>query len=345
MPTTKKTPAKASTKKPAKTAQSKAKKPTTKAPAKKRSSKPSAKVAVITRTKERLILLKRAIESVLNQHFDDWLHVIVNDGGDARPVDELVAKYQKRYGDRVLVIHNKTSKGMEAASNVGVKACTSEFIVIHDDDDAWHEEFLKETVTAFEELNLPNVGAVVTHSLSVNETIEGDSITEHSREPFNDWVEHVTLWRMAAGNFFPPISLLIHRKAFDEVGGSFREDLPVQGDWEFNLRLLESYDIAVIPKLLAYYHHRIHDKTGNDVYANTINCKWHQHRFYNAMIKNELLRKDIARGTTGIGFLINMAPSMETIHWRAEQAANFLKKARSPFKPLIRLKNWLAGKP
>ena len=48
-------------------------------------------VAVITRTKDRPILLRRAIESVLRQSFGEWVHVIINDGGNPSTVDFLVA--------------------------------------------------------------------------------------------------------------------------------------------------------------------------------------------------------------------------------------------------------------
>ena len=47
------------------------------------------KVAIITRTKNRCLLLRRAIESVLAQSFADWTHVIVNDGGNRYEVDLL----------------------------------------------------------------------------------------------------------------------------------------------------------------------------------------------------------------------------------------------------------------
>ena len=57
--------------------------------------KPRAKVAVITRTKDRSEFLKRAINSVLSQTFEDWLHVIVNDGGNSKTVDFLVQSEAK----------------------------------------------------------------------------------------------------------------------------------------------------------------------------------------------------------------------------------------------------------
>ena len=42
------------------------------------------KVAVITRTKDRPIFLKRALLSVSSQTFSDYIHVVVNDGGTKR---------------------------------------------------------------------------------------------------------------------------------------------------------------------------------------------------------------------------------------------------------------------
>ena len=75
--------------------------------------KPRAKVAIVTRTKNRPIFLKRAIESVLSQTLEDWLHVIVNDGGDPATVDFLVRCEDNAYNRRVLVIHHMESQGMQ----------------------------------------------------------------------------------------------------------------------------------------------------------------------------------------------------------------------------------------
>src|SRR5579872_6127308 len=96
------------------------------------------KVAVLTRTKNRPLLLRRALDSVLAQTFTEWQHVIVNDGGDRGEVDALVEHVGKRYGDRVKVVHHERSQGMGAAGNAALRASTSEYVVFHDDDDSWH---------------------------------------------------------------------------------------------------------------------------------------------------------------------------------------------------------------
>ncbi len=270
------------------------------------------KVAIVTRTKNRKILLRRAFESVLGQTYQDWQLVIVNDGGGREHVEPLVEKYRDALAGRVVVLHHETSKGMEAASNAGIRASDSDYVVIHDDDDSWHPDFLAETVGYMEDDTLPrtNLGGVITHSLLIKEVIEGDRVIKKSEEPFNAWMKSVTLYRMAAQNSFPPISFLFKRSALDEVG-YFREDLPVLGDWDFHLRFITRYDIGLIDKLLAYYHHRVSLMNGE--YSNTVIGGNDKHMYYDAAIRNDILRKELASGKLGLGLLINISRSFEDL--------------------------------
>ncbi|WP_368859267.1 glycosyltransferase family A protein, partial [Xenorhabdus bovienii] len=61
-------------------------------------------VGIVTRTKNRAVLLRRALESVKDQTYPHWQLVIVNDGGQPEPVDALVNSV---FGNdkRVSVIH------------------------------------------------------------------------------------------------------------------------------------------------------------------------------------------------------------------------------------------------
>ena len=74
---------------------------------------PSGRVAIITRTKDRPFLLPRAIDSVLKQTQGDWIHVIVNDGGDAKQLTQLLDPLVSKYKGRILVINSETSQGMQ----------------------------------------------------------------------------------------------------------------------------------------------------------------------------------------------------------------------------------------
>jgi len=261
----------------------------------------SPAVSIVTRTKDRPLFLKRAAESVRGQRFTDWEWIVVNDAGAREPVDQIAASAR--------VIHRERSTGMEAASNAGLREARGEFVVIHDDDDTWYPEFLDECVGFLRENSaLAGLGGVITHSERVVERVDGERIFEHARDAFNTWLDGVTLFRLAGHNLFPPISFVYKRSILDEIG-YYREDLPVLGDWEFNLRFVAKYEIAVIAKPLACYHHRL---TGAG--ANSVVGSLDKHRYFDARIRNELLRGELATGAPGLGTLVGAAHGFEELY-------------------------------
>lgn len=282
-------------------------------------------IAVVTRTKDRPLLLARAIESVLAQSHQNWVHAIVNDGGAEAPVEELVERYLPRYGERLIVIHNGASRGMEAASNIGLRATDSYCCVIHDDDDAWHPEFLAEAIRALESRTSPNYRGVVCWSDMVSERIDGDTVSETQRVGFNSWLRDVSLWRMLYLNSFPPISFLFERAALAEIG-LFDESLPVLGDWEFNLRFLKRFDIAVLPKTLAYYH--IREAGAPAAFVNTITGSSGHHMTQRTLLINHLVRKELDTGKLGLGTLINLATDLHELREQTRQKPNQLGQGK-----------------
>jgi len=293
------------------------------------------KVAVITRTKDRKILVQRAIKSVLGQTFGNWIMVIVNDGGNKEEINELAAKYGDKFGDRLLIVHNKKSLGMEAASNIGIKSSDSEYVVIHDDDDSWHPLFLQKCVQFLDSNPYPSVAGVITYTIRVIERLENGKLITEREEPFNLWLKSVNIFRMASNNVFPPISFLFKREVFDKIG-YYRDDLPVLGDWEFNLRYISKYDIFLIPEKLAYYHHRLETKEG--IYSNSVVKDDNKHKFYDALLRNELLRQDLEKNVIGMGYLVNISKSFEDIHSQIYPIERFFNRLRSInwFRKLIK---------
>ncbi|MCD8481410.1 MAG: glycosyltransferase [Verrucomicrobia bacterium] len=95
------------------------------------------------RTKNRPVLLVRAIDSVVQQRHQNWQLVIVNDGGDPAPVEALVAAVQPEQRARIQILHHPQSLGMEAASNAGLRALQTDYVMVHDDDDSLHADFFR----------------------------------------------------------------------------------------------------------------------------------------------------------------------------------------------------------
>lgn len=262
---------------------------------------PEAKVAVVTRTKERPAFLSRAANSVGGQSFSDLVWVIVNDGGASEPV-EAEAERARASGVRVAVVHHDTSRGMEAASNVGIQATRSDYIAIHDDDDSWHPNFLAKTAGLLD--RQARYVSVVTHTIEVDEDWRNGSLRELRRRRFRPCPRVIYLADLFVGNLFPPISHLFRREAYDRAGG-FDETFPVLGDWEFNLRLALEGDIAVVPEPLACYHVR-RKADGSDPASNTVTAARWRHREQDALFRNALLRKAIREGHVPEGLLVSI---------------------------------------
>lgn len=244
------------------------------------------RVAVITRTKDRPILLARAAQSVGNQTYTNYIWVVVNDGGDPEPVFDVIGQSDVP-SHQIIVCNNIRSLGMEAASNIGIKASSSEYVVIHDDDDSWHPEFLEHTVKYLSGAAGAKYGGVITHSVYISEEVVGDTVTEWGRWPYQDWVQHVQLSELVIENFYPPIAFLFRREICERIG-LFDEQLPVLGDWDFNIRFLLEANIGVIPRQLAYYHHR--DRGPSGVYSNSVIGGISKHVEYNAILRNKYIR-------------------------------------------------------
>jgi len=279
-------------------------------------------VGIVTRTKNRRVLLKRALESVLFQSYPHWRMVIVNDGGDRDDVDALVASYAAASRDRVSVLHNTQSLGMEGASKVGLAALDTDLLAVHDDDDSWAPEFLAVSTTELQQLQgkYPSVQGVTTYSNLVMEHVNGNVVHTDSIEPFNAWVPagFLSLDRMLASNFIPPISFLFSRKAYEDLGGLY-EVIPYLGDWDFLIRFLAKYEVYMVPQYLAFYHWRSRSTSG--VLANSVTGELGRHKFYRQMLLNQWLRADLAAGRFGIGAYANLRGHIEMFAHQANERA------------------------
>lgn len=260
----------------------------------KTSSGPS--VGIVTRTKNRTVLLRRALESVRNQSFQNWKLVVVNDGGDPGPVDKLI-KLIFEADSRVQIIHHSSSQGMEAASNAGITLLETDYAIIHDDDDSWAPDFLSVTTGVMLEKRkkYPSIRGIVTHLNAVYETVTANMVQIERVEPWYasqfDRLEEglLSIQKMLVRNQFPPIAFLFDLKVCKELG-MFDAELPVLGDWDFHTRFVLKNDIWVHPEFLAFYHHRV---TADGVLGNSVHAGGHLHREYRQILRNKWIRSDL----------------------------------------------------
>jgi glycosyltransferase involved in cell wall biosynthesis len=265
-------------------------------------------VAVITRTKDRPLFLERAAQSVLGQHFSDFVWVIVNDGGNPEAIGALVERHRAEIGDRVRVIHHPRSLGMQTAANAAISESSSMYVVIHDDDDTWDPRFLERTTA-----HLENTGAmgVVTASDLIIEQLDGQEITRLEKSRFHPEMRTISIYKMCWENKFPPIAFLFRRQVFKEIG-YFDQALRGYGDWDFHLRFLEHYDIDYLPSEVLAFYHRRPEATGEQR-----NSVFRDDQVALAdMMFNKWLRSDLERGRLGLGYVINALHNGPVNDWQ-----------------------------
>jgi hypothetical protein len=103
-----------------------------------------AVVAVYVVTYRRPHLLRRAIESVVNQTFKDWELRVVNDD----PADDSVGRVIDTFKDkRISLFHPVMKRGASGSFNEVFKAEQCEFSTLLEDDNWWDSRFLEVMVS------------------------------------------------------------------------------------------------------------------------------------------------------------------------------------------------------
>lgn len=254
------------------------------------------RVSIVVRTKNRPDFLARAIVSITSQSFDAWEMIIVNDGGDPADVAALVAALPDAdVRARVRVIDHPASRGRWVAANAGVLAASGEFLVLHDDDDSWHRNFLSQAVEYLD--TFPDREGVVSRIEIIWEHTEHGRFVEDEREEFQAHLTAPLLTDMLLFNRFVPIGFLYRRALHAEIG-LYDEKLPVVGDWDFNLKVLSRGPLEYLSETpLAYWHQR-RDAQGSA--ANSVAGARGDHTKYDASIREEALRQWIEQNGTGL---------------------------------------------
>ena len=289
------------------------------------STRQSPRVSVLMRTRNRPVLLARAVASVHNQTITDYELIIVNDAGERRPVEHVIASLPDAERCRTRFIHKRESTGMEAATNTAFAASRGEFIAILDDDDTWEPGFLKTTVSHLDAH--PEQVAVATRADVVVESLDDEGRpTELERQPFAAQWSSWNLVDILAKNYIPINSELVRADAARRAGG-WDESLQTQGDWDFSLRLLSlgpSGFIAGEP--LAHWHHR-RSATGDA--GNSIFVAAQGHIADNMSVRDRYLREAVSRtnGSPDLGLALQVASYYQRLLDESRREADSLHEA------------------
>lgn len=205
------------------------------------------RVSVIIPTCQRPIPLRRAIDSVLAQTFQDFELIIVDDASD-----DSTGHVVKSVPDtRIHYIRHNTNKGGSAARNTGVKNARGEYLAFLDDDDEWLPEKLAAQCEVLDH-SPAEVGVVYTGYFRIDR-VSGKIVSQRIPKKKGDLYDALHLENCLGSTS----SVLVRKECFEKVG-FFDESLPSFQDYDMWVRISKYFQITYVNRfLLKYYIHEI----------------------------------------------------------------------------------------
>jgi glycosyltransferase involved in cell wall biosynthesis len=204
------------------------------------------KVSVIIPTYNRAHLIDKAIKSVLNQTYQDY-EIIVVDNASTDNTKEVVKGFNNF---KIRYIYYCDNRGSSVARNVGIRASQGEFIALLDSDDEWLPEKLDRQVEVLQNES-PEVGVVYSDVLYIDENSKN-----MNRKLCNPKKEGYIYEDLLGGNCVgTPSALLIKKECFHRFG-LFDDLLKYHEDWDMWIRIAKYYRFVFIEVPLVKY--RLH---------------------------------------------------------------------------------------
>lgn len=97
----------------------------------------------------------RAIDSILNQTWQDWRLIIVDDGSTDKSV-----QVAKRFSDSRITLVLQENHGPGAARNAGINVATAPYLAFLDADDQWYPWYLQNALKAIRNSDVSFVGSL-----------------------------------------------------------------------------------------------------------------------------------------------------------------------------------------
>ena len=242
-------------------------------------------VSVILPSYNRADRILVAVDSVLNQTYDNLELIIVDDASE----DETPEVIKSLDDDRVKFIVHETNKGASAARNTALKEAKGKYVAYLDSDNEWELNYLSAMVGAF--LILEDADALYSGQIIYSE-FDSDPVAVRFAS-YNKPLIH--------NRSYIDLNCFCHKLDVIDKVGNFDESLIKFVDWDLILRISNEFKIYSIPVLLCkYYNHTSETRITTKYNDNTMDYFEYASKIVNKHKMNYNIPSDLTKKVSAI---------------------------------------------
>ncbi|MFA4817331.1 MAG: glycosyltransferase family 2 protein [Parcubacteria group bacterium] len=268
--------------------------------------------SIIMPTYNRKHCIKAAIDSLLNQTYQDFELIIIDDASADGTDECLLKEYQEEIKKgKIKFLKLKENKGPSFARNEGLKMAKNEWIGYLDSDNQMHKDFLETFVKNIKDNPATEIFYAQIKSLTTQNIIGHEFDFEN----------------LLLGNYID-VGILVHsKKIYSELGGF---DMGIKGveDWDLIIKYTEKYAPKFIQKvLLDYYDGSEFERiTPNSNYCE--NFKKTILNYYNRLPAQEFFKTHINKNNELISKDQEIATLNQIVQQKEEHISNIVNSLR-----------------
>jgi glycosyltransferase involved in cell wall biosynthesis len=248
-------------------------------------------ISFVIPTYNRSHSIKKSIDSILNQSFNDWEIIIMDDGStdNSKEVLKPYLQYPK------IKYFNQINQGVAVARNNGFKKATGDFIVFLDSDDKVEENLV-------ETLNEYSYKLYDLIFWDIRKIVDGQIIIE---KPKNLGV----LYNNVKGQFLA--GSVCYSRNLLEMAGGYDPKMTFGENYELGIRVCKNPNLKslYIEKTLATYYINNIIRTSNSV-SNKLPSLVHQYKKHKKLFDSNRIEKFKVHNM--LGFLLECANKRKT---------------------------------
>lgn len=188
--------------------------------------------------------IQKAIQCILNQTFQTFEIIIVDDGSTDDSTQVV-----KTFNDRRISLVHQRNSGVSTARNRGVELAKYDYIAFLDADDWWDTTFFEEMCQL---INFCPEAALYGSNYFIVKNSKNYPTQIGLNNNFS--IGYIDYFKTYSNTFWVPINcsfVVVRKSTFEQIGG-FNPKLKFGEDFDLWVRLALEYKVAYLNKPLAY---------------------------------------------------------------------------------------------